>query len=399
MHDLGGEGIVFYNWSNNTSNSVRIGQDMKNNILRYNHIYNIRDRSRFCLNSGICSTEMGIAMNSDSQPTVPETVTGNLVHHNILVNIGDRGISRFAFRFKSTESQIGSTWRVLHNVVDGAGNGLELGGQIEFYNNILSNIGGRHVFSWASDNLRPKVAIDNNLYYPTALGAQQFQWGSNLYDFETWKISTGLDQNSISGDPGFADAGNPDPALRDYHLTASSPAIDGGTDTELVADRDGKPFVIAPDIGAYEFGTIAPPGNGLTGEYFNNKNLSVLKLTRVDPAIDFNWGIDGPYPNAKKDNFSVRWSGELLAPSTGIYTFYTQTDDGVRLWVNGQFLVDQWVNQTETEHQGSISLTAGQRVSIKMEYFDSMGNAVARLLWQGPGINKQVVPQAWMYSP
>ncbi|MEJ2705759.1 MAG: PA14 domain-containing protein, partial [Sedimentisphaerales bacterium] len=122
----------------------------------------------------------------------------------------------------------------------------------------------------------------------------------------------------------------------------------------------------------------AREGGGIRGDYYNGMNFNTLVLTRTDPQIDFNWGDPGsPDPAVPVDQFSARWTGEVEAGFTETYTFYTRTDDGVRLWVNGEQLVDSWVDQGATEHSGTIDLVAGNTYSLVMEYYENGGGAVA----------------------
>ncbi len=137
---------------------------------------------------------------------------------------------------------------------------------------------------------------------------------------------------------------------------------------------------------------VTPNGGGLSGTYFNNMDLTAPVFTRIDPAINFDWGTGSPDPGIDDNTFSVRWEGGIVAPYPQLYTFTTQTDDGVRLWVDGQLLIDQWVNQAPTDHSASIFLPAGQLVPIKMEYFENTGGAVAQLNWSGPLTAAAAVP-------
>ncbi len=137
-------------------------------------------------------------------------------------------------------------------------------------------------------------------------------------------------------------------------------------------------------------------GTGLFGEYFGNKNLSARKLSRTDTTIDVDWG--GGSPDASiGDTFSVRWSGWVHAPVDGSYTFYTTSDDGVRLWVDGQPLIDKWIPQSATEHSGNITLEAGKKYDIKLEYYENGGAAVIKLAWAYPGQAKQIIPMERLY--
>ena len=134
---------------------------------------------------------------------------------------------------------------------------------------------------------------------------------------------------------------------------------------------------------------------GLRGEYFANKDLSgTPAFTRVDPAVDFNW-TDGPGEGLATDNqnYSVRWTGVLVAPATADYELGTFSDDGSRLFVNGELLAGEW---SEHGPQGCwsrrIPLKKGEIVDLRMEYFQGGGGATARLGWIGgdSGIQKAV---------
>ena len=133
-------------------------------------------------------------------------------------------------------------------------------------------------------------------------------------------------------------------------------------------------------------------GTGLSATYFNNVDFTGTAVSRIDPTVNFSWGSGSPAAAIGPDTFSARWIGQVEAQFTGTYTFYTQSDDGVRLWVNGQALVNNWTNHGVTENSGRISLVAGQRYSIRMEFYDSAGAATARLLWSSASTPKAVVP-------
>lgn len=137
---------------------------------------------------------------------------------------------------------------------------------------------------------------------------------------------------------------------------------------------------------------------GLTGEYFDHDDFTDSKLVRTDRTIDFDWGSGSPSDQIASDSFSVRWTGQVQPTESATYTFYTQSDDGVRLWVNGQLLIDHWGGHAATEDRGSIDLSAGQKYALKMEYYEGGGNAVAKLLWSSPTQPKQVIPES-QFSP
>ncbi len=145
------------------------------------------------------------------------------------------------------------------------------------------------------------------------------------------------------------------------------------------------------------FSSNAPTGNGLTGTYFDNNNFTLQKLIRVDPTVNFNWGKGSPAAGIAADTFSVRWAGQVQPQFTETYTFYANVNDGVRLYVNGQLIINAWVNNAG-ERTGTIALTGGQKYTITMEYFEKNATASAILSWSSPSQAKQVIPQLRLYS-
>ena len=145
-------------------------------------------------------------------------------------------------------------------------------------------------------------------------------------------------------------------------------------------------------------GPSAPPGDGLTGDYFDNPDLTNLVVTRIDPNVDFDWGRGAPDPACSKDTWSTRWTGGISPLHSEVYTFYTLSDDGVRLWVNNQLIIDQWFNHGVLEFSGAISLTANQTVPITLEYYDNTGGASCKLFWSSASQPKVIVPQNQLHS-
>ncbi|WP_233566620.1 fibronectin type III domain-containing protein [Cohnella endophytica] len=138
------------------------------------------------------------------------------------------------------------------------------------------------------------------------------------------------------------------------------------------------------------------PSNGLNGTYYSG-DFGTLALSRIDATIDFDWGGDRPTPDVPGEWFSARWTGKVQSQYTETYTFYTHTDDGVRLWVNGQLLISNWVAMNG-ELSATISLTAGEKYDIKMEYIELGGNAHAQLSWSSASQAKQIVPTGRLFT-
>ncbi len=138
-----------------------------------------------------------------------------------------------------------------------------------------------------------------------------------------------------------------------------------------------------------------PSGSsGLLGEYFEAADPAnaISKIQRVDATVNFNWGSGSPDPAIRSNNFSVRWSGAVIAPVSGQYEFYTESDDGVRLWINNSLKIWDWSTHSVKSNRTIVTLEAGKSYPIKLEYFEASGRAVSRLLWKVPGQSKTVIP-------
>jgi hypothetical protein len=139
-------------------------------------------------------------------------------------------------------------------------------------------------------------------------------------------------------------------------------------------------------------------GTGLLGQYFDNKDFTNPKLTRTDAVIDFAWGTGAPAAGIGAETFSVRWTGQVLPHTTEAYTFSTTCDDGLRLWVNGKLLIDKLINQSKKTYTSApIALTAGEGVTIRMDYFDNTGSATAKLMWASASTLRETIPQDHLF--
>lgn len=147
-----------------------------------------------------------------------------------------------------------------------------------------------------------------------------------------------------------------------------------------------------PQVERLEDRSTPAAGLGLQAQYYDNADLTGLAVTRTEPAVNFNWAAGSPDPAVGADTFSARWSGEVEAKFTEAYTFTVTADDGVRLWVNGQQLVNRWVNQAATPVSGTINLVAGRRYDIVLEYYENTGQASVKLEWQSASQAREVVP-------
>lgn len=147
---------------------------------------------------------------------------------------------------------------------------------------------------------------------------------------------------------------------------------------------------------------IHPPivgsGFGLRGEYFDDLNFGGARVMRLDTNPDFTWPGQ-PHPGIGADIFSVRWTGRIQPTVTATFTFYTLSADGVRLWIAGTNLINNWTDHAVIENSAVIALQAGQLYDVRLEFYNAGGQARIQLAWSAPGLPRQPVPRAQLYPP
>ena len=145
---------------------------------------------------------------------------------------------------------------------------------------------------------------------------------------------------------------------------------------------------------------VGAGGIGLKGQYYDTMNFTTLMATMTNAAINFDWGTSAPASGMGVDTYSVRWTGQVLAPESGRYRFSTRTSDGVRLWVNGQLVIDDWHDQPTNlwNDSAGITLTAGSKYNVKMEYYRNTTPSTVRLYWYMPSrLECTIIPQELLY--
>ncbi|MDX1933733.1 MAG: PA14 domain-containing protein [Capsulimonadales bacterium] len=140
-------------------------------------------------------------------------------------------------------------------------------------------------------------------------------------------------------------------------------------------------------------------GDGLNGSYFNRIDLTGTPVVRKDGVIDFpNWGGIQPVAGVGPFDFSVRWTGKIQPRASGNYVFSTNSDDGVRLIIDGKTVIDNWTYHAPTVDNGTIFLEEGKLYDIRLDFFQGGGGAVIQLFWSSEFIGRQIVPQSQLHS-
>ena len=145
------------------------------------------------------------------------------------------------------------------------------------------------------------------------------------------------------------------------------------------------------------FLTLAGKGtaSGFKGEYFNNQELQGQPAdVRTDEQINFDWGRYKPTAHVGENNFSVRWTGKLTPAESGTYRLGATADDGVRLYLDGQLLIDAWKSNPTKTVTKEVTLEAGRAYDVRMEYFQYNREAIAKFVWSYPNFAERQIDEA-----
>ena len=133
-------------------------------------------------------------------------------------------------------------------------------------------------------------------------------------------------------------------------------------------------------------GTDGRAVRGMRGEYFDNITLAgEPRLLRVDEEMNFRWTLNSPGPGIPFDWYSARWTGTLTAPASGVARMGVEGNDGYRLYIDQRLVIDNWRKQSFGRRTADVHLAPGSRHDIRLEYFESTGNARLTLLWDMGG--------------
>ena len=134
-------------------------------------------------------------------------------------------------------------------------------------------------------------------------------------------------------------------------------------------------------------------GDGLTGDYYDGREFNKFVASRRDATINFDWHGARPIAGLEPEDFSVRWTGWLVPPTTGHYTLHISVDDGIRVWLNNRLLLDDWRGQPLSYYQVAVDLKAGEPYALRIDYCQYSFSTRARLAWLEPPA--QVPASTW----
>lgn len=157
-------------------------------------------------------------------------------------------------------------------------------------------------------------------------------------------------------------------------------------------DNQGFETIPASNLSSNIDGKIT---HGLLGEYFNNIDVSGTPIAkRIDQEIDFNWTLYPPLPALTPDFYSAKWTGNMIAPSTGEFSVGLKGNDGYRLYINHQLVIDRWIKQSSHTDLVDYSFEKNKSYPIQIEFKEPNGNAHIQLIWNKQLPEEQQIKEA-----
>jgi PA14 domain/FecR protein len=144
--------------------------------------------------------------------------------------------------------------------------------------------------------------------------------------------------------------------------------------------------------------TSVAVGTGLFGQYFDDIDMTKPVFGRIDRDLYFDFGRDrSPDPRIAPSTFAIRWTGELQPKVSGRHVILCQVDDGVRIRIDGQLIIDDWQVLEPHWIRAEVDLDAGRRHALEVEYFQDKERCVIQLWWQTKGVPQEVIPTAHLF--
>ncbi len=280
-------------------------------------------------------------------------------------------------------------------------------------------------YEYATNMLASQNVITISASTPTATEPDPGQTSTSTGEFTITRGGFPLDTITVNLAPGGPGPGYATAGL-DYTILPLSIAIPAGSssvsfpllplaNTNLQAPviaqlqlLPGPNYFVGAESNAAVVIYPSPTANGtgLLGQYYtnssttytsaNNFNPTNLFLTRVDPVIDFDW-TNGTVPDLSNGLYTVRWTGQIQPQFSEPYVFAVASDDGCRLSINDQLLINEWRSQSITTWTNSMTLQAGTRYDLQLDYLQAGGAAQAHLYWYSPSQPEEVIPNSCLY--
>ena len=271
----------------------------------------------------------------------------------------------------------------------------------ELYDSSLS--GGRDTLGGATKFTTPTI-VNGKVYVGTSDSIGVFGLGKWVAN-PTFNLGSGTYANAIT-----VTISDTTPGATIYYTTdgslptTASTKYTGAIRVSLSGTLRARAF--APGFSAsgatsadYLINPVIGTGTGLLGNYFAGIQdpTGTPTASRIDALLNFDWGGGSPISGVDGNNWAGEWKGQIQAMTTGVYTLYTNTDDGVRVYIDGNLVIDNYTYHAPTIDQTTLNWTAGEKHTIDIKFFQGSGGSVMQLLWSAPAIPRQFVPTTQLY--
>ncbi len=215
----------------------------------------------------------------------------------------------------------------------------------------------------------------------------------------SWRPGSGAKMHTVYFGDNFDDVNNATGGTPQVSATYTLDTLEMGKTYYWRVDEFDVIETHTGDVWSF---TTTDGSGGIKGEYFRNTDLSgTPALSRIDPDVDISLSGDtSPGEPIPGDGWSARWTADLEIIVADTFTFAVNCQDGTRLWIDGKFMIDQWVIPTVTSKYYSLPIYLEKGVhSLLVEYFDSGGDAVEQLYWSTPTMDEQIIPAGPLQPP
>jgi len=211
----------------------------------------------------------------------------------------------------------------------------------------------------------------------------------------SWKPGADATQHTVYLSENQDDVANDVGGVTVTETSYDPGGLQNGTTYYWRVDASDGTTVVKGDI--WSFTTLPEGQGGLNGEYIQGADNLVGDsiLTRVDIVIDFDWNTESPGLGVDREAFTARWRGALTIPVTDTYMLIANSNDGVRVLLDGAEIIKDWSTHTARDATATLELEEGT-YSIRIEYFQEGGGAELHLLWRSSRIEQQIIPSVML---